>query len=170
MDFPENDWETGTEETPVTPKRRVSEKSTSGSRQARHFFSTLPGGIREVPVISSVQAGLWREAVDSYAPGAGHDYVVVQADLGSHTFALKVKGNSMEPEFKEGDTIIIDPDIKPSPGDFVVARNADQEATFKKYRPRGRNAQGIDVIELVPLNEDYPILRSDVSPLEIIGT
>jgi SOS-response transcriptional repressor LexA len=170
MDFPENDWETGTEETPVTPKRRVSEKSTSGSRQARHFFSTLPGGIREVPVISSVQAGLWREAVDSYAPGAGHDYVVVQADLGSHTFALKVKGNSMEPEFKEGDTIIIDPDIKPSPGDYVVARNADQEATFKKYRPRGRNAQGMDVIELVPLNEDYPILRSDVSPLEIIGT
>ena len=76
----------------------------------------------------------------------------------------------MEPEFKEGDTIIIDPDIKPSPGDYVVARNADQEATFKKYRPRGRNAQGIDVIELVPLNEDYPILRSDVSPLEIIGT
>lgn len=170
MDFPENDWEIGAEETPETPKRRPAEKPQTGSRQARHFFSTLPGGIREVPVISSVQAGLWREAVDSYAPGAGHDYVVVQADLGSHTFALKVRGDSMEPEFKEGDTIIIDPDIKPSPGDYVVARNEDQEATFKKYRPRGRNAQGIDVIELVPLNEDYPILRSDVSPIEIIGT
>lgn len=170
MDFPENDWETGTEEASASPKLRNLEKTKAGSRQARHFFSTLPGGIREVPVISSVQAGLWREAVDSYAPGAGHDYVVVQADLGSHTFALKVRGDSMEPEFKEGDTIIIDPDIKPTPGDYVVARNEDQEATFKKYRPRGRNAQGIDVIELVPLNEDYPILRSDVSPIEIIGT
>jgi SOS-response transcriptional repressor LexA len=170
MDFPENDWDTGTEASVATPKVRAVDKTRGSARQARHFFSTLPGGIREVPVISSVQAGLWREAVDSYAPGAGQDYVVVQADLGSHAFALKVRGNSMEPEFKEGDTIIVDPDLKPSPGDFVVARNADQEATFKKYRPRGQNAQGVDVIELVPLNEDYPILRSDVSPIEIIGT
>lgn len=170
MDFPENDWETGMEEAAATPRVRGSDKSRTGAQQPRHFFSTLPGGLREVPVISRVQAGLWREAVDSYAPGAGHDYVVVQADLGSNTFALKVHGNSMEPEFKEGDTIIIDPDIKPSPGDYVVARNEDQEATFKKYRPRGLNAQGIDIIELVPLNEDYPILRSDVSPIEIIGT
>jgi SOS-response transcriptional repressor LexA len=76
----------------------------------------------------------------------------------------------MEPEFKEGDSIIIDPDVKPSPGDFVVAKNAQEEATFKKYRPRGVNEQGEQVIELVPLNDDFPSLRSDYTPLQIIGT
>jgi phage repressor protein C with HTH and peptisase S24 domain len=29
----------------------------------------------------------------------------------------------MEPEFKEGDTIIVDPDLCPGPGDYVVAKN-----------------------------------------------
>jgi len=135
-----------------------------------HFNDRPPAGLRRVPRISFVQAGLWTEAVDAYAPGAGDDYLLTQTDLGPHAFALTVRGESMEPEFKEGDTIIIDPDVKPSPGDFVVARNTREEATFKKYRPRGVNELGEQVIELVPLNEDFPSLRSDYTPLIIIGT
>ena len=134
------------------------------------FHDRPPLGLRRVPRISFVQAGLWTEAVDAYAPGAGDDYLLTQTDLGPHAFALTVRGESMEPEFKEGDTIIIDPDVKPSPGDFVVAKNTREEATFKKYRPRGVNELGEQVIELVPLNEDFPSLRSDYTPLLIIGT
>jgi SOS-response transcriptional repressor LexA len=52
----------------------------------------------------------------------------------------------------------------------VVAKNSQEEATFKKYRPRGVNEQGEQVIELVPLNDDFPSLRSDYTPLQIIGT
>ena len=76
----------------------------------------------------------------------------------------------MTPEFQEGDTILIDPDVTPTPGDYVVAKNDDGEATFKKYRSRGLNEHGEPVIELVPLNEDYPSLRSDRTPLQVIGT
>jgi SOS-response transcriptional repressor LexA len=36
----------------------------------------------------------------------------------------------MEPDFKEGD-IIVDPELEPVPGEFVVAKNGDNEATFK---------------------------------------
>lgn len=129
-----------------------------------------PTGLRRVPRISFVQAGVWTEAVDPYAHGAGDDYLLTQLDLGPHAFALTVRGESMEPEFKEGDSIIIDPDVKPAPGDFVVAKNEQEEATFKKYRPRGVNEQGEQVIELVPLNDDFPSLRSDYTPLHIIGT
>jgi len=86
-----------------------------------------------------------------------------------HTFALRIVGNSMEPEFKEGDIVIIDPDVKPSPGDYVVARNDEEEATFKKYRPRGI-INGQEIFELVPLNEDYAAMRSDQQPIQIIGT
>ncbi|MFZ4653065.1 MAG: LexA family protein [Methylococcaceae bacterium] len=130
----------------------------------------LPKGLRRVPRISFVQAGVWTEAVDPYAPGAGDDYLLTDTPLGPHAFALTIRGASMEPDFKEGDTIVIDPDIKPTPGDFVVAKNQEDEATFKKFRPRGIDHQGRSVIELVPLNEDFPSLRSDVVAFEIIGT
>ncbi len=102
--------------------------------------------------------------------GAGDDFVLTQTELGPHAFALTVRGDSMTPEFQEGDTILIDPDVKPSPGDYVVAKNDEGEATFKKYRARGLNERGEPVIELVPLNADYPSLRSDRSPIQIIGT
>mgnify|MGYP004716968083 FL=1 len=51
----------------------------------------------------------------------------------------------------------------------MVAKNGEDEALFKKYRPRGI-INGQEVYELVPLNEDYPTLRSDSSKIRIIGT
>lgn len=125
---------------------------------------------KRVPRISFVQAGPWSEVVDPYAPGAAEDYLMTGLDVGPHTFALTIQGDSMLPEFREGDVIIIDPEVKPNPGDFVVAKNGNEQATFKKYRPRGLGEQGVQVIELVPLNEDYPSLRSDRTPIQIIGT
>ena len=132
--------------------------------------SAATRGLRQVPRISFVQAGPWREVDDPYAPGAAEDYLLTDLELGPHAFALTIHGDSMTPEFREGDTIIIDPSVKPAPGDFVVAKNDQEEATFKKYRPRGVNERGELVIELVPLNDDYPSLRSDCTPLQIIGT
>lgn len=75
----------------------------------------------------------------------------------------------MEPEFVEGDRIVIDPEIAPSPGDYVVAMNGDNDVTFKKYRSRGV-IEGEEVFELVPLNPDYPTLSSLHSPITILGT
>lgn len=67
----------------------------------------------------------------------------------------------MEPDFKSGDVIIIDPEIKPHPGEFIVAANNEREATFKKYRPTRIDANGNEHFELVPLNSDYPTLSSE---------
>ena len=125
---------------------------------------------KPVPRISFVQAGPWSEVVDPYAPGAAEDYLMAGLELGRHAFALTLQGDSMLPEFREGDVIIIDPDVRPNPGDFVVAKSGDEEATFKKFRPRGLDEQGSAIVELVPLNEDYPSLRSDRTPIQIIGT
>jgi SOS-response transcriptional repressor LexA len=149
---------------------RSMDRPLDESGEDLDFCARPPAGLRRVPRISFVQAGVWTEAVDPYTQGAGDDYLLTQTDLGPQAFALTVRGGSMEPEFKEGDTIIIDPEVKPSPGDFVVAKNAQEEATFKKYRPRGVNELGEQVIELVPLNDDFPSLRSDYTPLIIIGT
>lgn len=127
-------------------------------------------GMRPIPVISYIQAGRLSEISDPYAPGDGFATEICDDDLGPASFALEIEGESMLPDFRPGDRIVIDPNVVPNPGDFVVAKNGKQEATFKKYRPRGANDRGQQVFELVPLNEDYPTLRSDIETLHIIGT
>lgn len=124
---------------------------------------------RGIPIISWVQAGHWREVVDAFPMGRSDEVVMAQNTHGPHAFAVRIVGNSMEPEFREHDVVVIDPDVMPKPGDYVVARNHEEAATFKKYRPRGI-VDGHEVFELVPLNEDYAVMRSDQQPIQIIGT
>lgn len=132
--------------------------------------STAQIGTKQIPLLSYVSAGLWAGAVDAFQPNDAHEWLITDLELSSGAFALEIKGDSMVPEFKPGDRVIIDPDITPQPGDFVVAKNGEDEATFKKYRPRGMDASGNVVFELVPLNEDYPTMRSDAIPIRIVGT
>lgn len=127
-------------------------------------------GTTQIPLLSYVSAGHWTGAVNAFQPNDAHDWLVTDLDLSENAFALEIKGDSMLPEFKPGDRVIIDPGVSPQPGDFVVAKNGDEEATFKKYRPRGMDASGNLVFELVPLNEDYPTMRSDIAPINIVGT
>lgn len=132
--------------------------------------STAQIGSKQIPLLSYVSAGAWTGAVDAFQPNDAHDWLVTDLELSEGAFALEIKGDSMQPEFKPGDRVIIDPDISPQPGDFVVAKNGEEEATFKKYRPRSMDASGKLVFELVPLNDDYPTMRSDISPINIVGT
>lgn len=142
--------------------------STTNGRGIRH-------NSRRIPVLSYIQAGDPRPVIDSYMAGAGMDEVAVDSEkeqeLSMESFALVVSGNSMAPDFKDGDVVVVDPDIKPQPGDIVVAvLEGDQEATIKKYRSRGNDHAGHHVFELVPLNEDYhTITVSSDNPGHIVG-
>lgn len=143
-----------------------------GPKLAANVSNVAPAPIggRSIPLISYVQAGAWADVVDNYQPGDAEEFLLTDLDLSGSAFALEIKGDSMLPEFKPGDRVIIDPSVSPQPGDYVVAKNGEEEATFKKYRPRGVNERGDLVFELVPLNEDYPSMRSDVTPIRIVGT
>lgn len=122
-----------------------------------------------VPIISFVQAGLWTESC-SMEDSTGFEYLQTDLDLSESSFALRIKGQSMEPDFIEGDMIIIDPTIKPMPGEFVVAVNGEEEATFKKYRELGYDEHERMQFELIPLNRDYPSMSSLKQQIRIIGT
>lgn len=130
----------------------------------------VPAGMRCYPVISLIQAGALTEISHPYEPGDGFDMEYGEDDASRWAFFLEIKGDSMLPEFRPGDRVLIDPEVCPNPGDFVAARNTQQEATFKKYRVRGINEGGHEIFELVPLNDDYPVLRSDERHLKVIGT
>ena len=122
-------------------------------------------GLKRVPILTYVQAGKWREAIQLPAD----DYVFVNIDVSPSTFGARVVGDSMMPDFKEGDLIVIDTEVKPQPTDLVMAESPEG-ITFKKYRSRGIGEDGVEVFDLVPLNPDFPTIRSDRSKVEIIGT
>ncbi|WP_429040780.1 LexA family protein [Aeromonas veronii] len=131
--------------------------------------AVIPQGNR-VPILSYVQAGNWREMCEQATTFDGNvEYVSAGGEIGPYGFGLWLRGDSMLPQFKEGELIIVDPDESPQPGDYVVAKNGSNEATFKKYRPRGIDENGQEVFELVPLNDDYPTMHSDRQHIQIIG-
>lgn len=132
---------------------------------------------KKVPILSYVQAGTLTgqgQILDKLKAIDVGDFINVDDDYPDDVFALIIRGSSMEPEFKDGDTIVINPSLRPEPGDFVVAGllggpGDDPEATFKKYRPRGYSREGNETFELVPLNDDYPTISSEITHCQIIG-
>ena len=53
---------------------------------------------------------------------------------------LRVRGESMEPRFRDGDLIFVDPAVSPDHGRFVVVRREDSnEATFKQLIVEGEH-------------------------------
>ncbi len=56
----------------------------------------------------------------------------------------------MEPEFTEGEILVVNPHIEAKPGDYVIVENDDsEEATFKQLKKYGRTTI------LHPLNPKY---------------
>jgi len=87
-----------------------------------------------VPLISWVQAGEWCEAIDNYQPGDGEEMIPCPFEHGPNAFCLKINGPSMEPEYRDGEVICVDPSVEPRHGHDVVARTADGSVTFKRLQ------------------------------------
>ena len=92
-----------------------------------------PNFARLVPLISWVKAGDWSEASDPYAVGDAEEWIPYYSKCGENTFAVRVSGISMEPEFKDGEVIIVDPSIEARHNSYVVVRmEPDNSVTFKQ--------------------------------------
>lgn len=122
---------------------------------------------RMYPKISSVSAGDWEEAIDVFHPGDAEDWIPASPDYGDRCFWLSVTGDSMTAfvgtSIPDGSLILVDPDIAPENGSFVVAKLLDSdEVTFKKL-----------VIDsgtkyLKPLNPNYRMIEINGN-VKIIG-
>ena len=108
---------------------------------------------RRVPLISNVQAGAWTEIIDNIQPGDAEEWIYIASNIGPNAFALRVVGNSMELEFREGEFVVVDPDREAASGDYVVAKINHEEATFKQLIKDGGR------VYLRPLNSAYPVIN-----------
>ena len=114
-------------------------------------IEAAPSLTRKVPLISFVRAGAFTEAIDNFAPDDADEWIDLPCPAGPNAFALRVVGDSMEPAFHAGMLLIVDPSLAPEQNDFVVAKNGDNEATFKQLVKDGNDWY------LKPANPRYPI-------------
>ncbi len=114
------------------------------------------------PLLNWVQAGSWTEVIDNL--GETLEYFPCPASCSSSTFVLKVSGISMDPVFKEGDLVFVDPEAEWKNNSFVVVRSDHKnEATLKqlivedgdKYlRPANPNWP----VQIIPLGKEHTIV------------
>lgn len=106
-----------------------------------------------IPVINRVAAGYPAEFDDlSYPVGFADDYINCPGLNDPNAFAVRVVGDSMCPEYTEGDIVVFSPARNVNSGDDCFVRFKDPfEATFKRvyYESCGR-------IRLQPRNMNYP--------------
>jgi SOS-response transcriptional repressor LexA len=132
---------------------------------------------REVPLINKVAAGYPSEFTDLGYPARIADEYVRVPDLSDpDAFAARVVGDSMEPEYHEGDVVIFSPQRDVRDGsDCFVRLEHDAETTFKRVyferAPRnggdgnegdsgddtasGESGEGAELIRLQPLNSRF---------------
>lgn len=97
--------------------------------------SYQPG--RKYPVLSSVQAGAWCEAVEAYSIKDIDQWLESDAHIQGEGFWLKVDGDSMTApigiSIPEGTYVLFDTGREALNGSLVIAKLEDSnEATFKK--------------------------------------
>lgn len=95
---------------------------------------------------------MYTEFVDNLHPGdERYEQIPTTVPVNRYTFALRVSGDSMQPKFNDGDVLVVEPEMDPNPGDYVIAKNGSEETTFKQLVKDGADWY------LKPLNERYPI-------------
>lgn len=100
----------------------------------------LPPGVKGkmVPLLSMAQAGGW-DAGHTDDGWSGECVFALNVD-DRRAFAIKVVGNSMEPEIREGDIVICSPDRRPENGECAVVRTRSEQAFVKFWRTKGHDA------------------------------
>lgn len=122
--------------------------------------NVVPVQARMAPVLSWVQAGNFTN-VESVEMSQVTEWFPLPDDC-EKCFYLKVRGVSNEPDFVEGDYIVVDPTVYYSDmqsGDIIVVRK-DKDATFKKLVIESDGTRYLKAINpnfhpnIIPIDED----------------
>jgi phage repressor protein C with HTH and peptisase S24 domain len=143
-------------------KRPLSEKIRNKiiqSLRASGLDPALPESppIRWIPVVSWAQAGAgtafeelpvdWQRRIPSDCPD-------------ELSLAVTIQGDSMEPKYVPGDTVVVMPSHRPRNGSLVVAKLKDEGVVFKVFSSESGR------IQLNSYNTVYPPLNLADSDLQ----
>ena len=126
-------------------------------------LETLP--VKKIPVVSQISAGL-----PIYSEENLIDYTYIATknlSADKELFGLKVSGDSMDKEFKDGEVVIVEKDSVVENGQIGVVQINGYNATVKRVRYND------DQLILLPEsnnNEHLPQVYNDTDDVKIIGS
>jgi phage repressor protein C with HTH and peptisase S24 domain len=96
--------------------------------------------------------------------GNGWDEISFPEIGDPNAFALEISGNSMEPLYRDGDTIVVSPAAGIRKGDRVVVKTSQGEVMAKQLQRRTAHK-----VELQSLNPDHAIRDIDLEDVAWIA-
>lgn len=126
--------------------------------QRKNGTAPAPLSVR-INVYASVHAGIPNIAIDEVV-----DFEDIPADWttsGREYFAVKVRGNSMEPEYRDGDTVIVQKSPTCDSGDDCIVRIDGDESFLRRVIK-----SDLTTVILKPLNGSYSPMVFTGSPAE----
>jgi phage repressor protein C with HTH and peptisase S24 domain len=118
------------------------------------------GAGRAIPIVGMARAGADGFFDENGFP-VGADETVRFPDLGEdRVYALEIAGDSMEPTYRAGDVVIVQPGAAVRRGDRVVVRTRSGEVMAKVLGRR--NDQTIELISLNPMHKKRELAAADV--------
>jgi phage repressor protein C with HTH and peptisase S24 domain len=149
-------WERGLAPVPPWAEENIAREFQGGAEAAANAQ-------RKIPVIGYVSAGETDVHYDDqgFATGGGFDEVERPAKVRDpHAYALRVKGDSMFPAYREGDTIVLDTTKPVYNKDDAVVR-VRGKSYFKIFWQIG------DEIILRSFNNEHPEIRCKPEDVEL---
>ena len=120
---------------------------------------------RYIPLLGSVPAGIPIEAIEDI-----EEYIDIYPRFVKHgeLFALRVQGDSMEPDLRNGDIVVIEKQEFVENGDVAVVRVNGEDVTLKRVKVSTKG------LMLIPSNPAYDPVFFDSDqvatlPVTIIG-
>ncbi|MCG1173311.1 LexA family protein [Staphylococcus epidermidis] len=162
-------WETGDIENMKRDKivklakaLKVSPSYIMGIENKEESIEVLP--VKEIPILSKVSAGLPIYAEENLLD---HTYIPTkQLNSNKEIFGLRVSGDSMDKEFRDGDVVIVEKDSVVENGQIAVVQVNGYNATVKRIRYDNNN------IVLIPESNNpkhYPQVYGSNDEITIIG-
>ena len=124
---------------------------------------------RPYPIIGEVAAGYGSEAIEEET--GDYEYIPFEWLRGHNPdnfFVLRVKGDSMYPDFQEGDCVLVHRQSSVDSGAVAVMLYDGEIATLKKVRYKKNE----DWVELIPRNPEYQTKRIenwDLNECRVLG-
>lgn len=132
----------------------------------------ISNNVASIPVLGKIPAGMPLEAIENTYAVDTVDIPVEWLKGDNHYFALKLEGDSMEPDYLDNDIVIFKQASDCENGQDCCIRINGFDATFKRVRKQENG------IMIIPLNENNSTgfvstfySREDIEnmPIEILG-
>jgi phage repressor protein C with HTH and peptisase S24 domain len=119
------------------------------------------GIYRNVPLIGFAQAGSQGFFDDAgYPIGGSWDEIPFPGLADDHAYALEISGDSMEPAYRDGDTVIVSPQASIRRGDRIVLKTMKGEVMAKVLRRK--TAHKVELSSINPKHADRELASEDI--------